>query len=96
MDRDPTLYRTAKMLQELWTQRARRGHSQGVGSSSEGHDAPRFSYHLSAAWNALDRSIVRSTPSNGCRFSRRTTIDARSWPDHRAIVATIERDPGLI
>ena len=81
MDRDTTLHQTAKMFRESWNQRARRGHSQGVGSSSEGHNAPRFFSHLSVTWNAVDRSIVRSTSSNGCHLSRRTPIDVRSWPD---------------
>ena len=111
----PWLHQTVAIFHDSWNRGARRGRVQGVGSSSEGHDAPRFSSHRGATWNALDRSIasgrwtinkietsskpwsslIRQSRSSAQLdihrtadvLSRRTTIDARLWPDRGAIVA---------
>ena len=53
----PWLHRTVTIFRDSWNRGGPRGRFQSVGSSSEGHDAPRSSSHLGDMWNSLDRSI---------------------------------------
>ena len=81
------LHQTLTIFQESWNQGARRGHFQGVGSSSEGHDAPRF---FLSPGRDVERSGSLDRPLD-LSFIERLSSFAKNH-DQRAIVARSPRD----
>ena len=67
----------------------KRGITRVVRSPSKGEQRVKL-YGASDLHQIIGRLTCSS--SNGWRLSRRTTIDARSWPNHRPIVARSPHD----